>query len=270
MATPTLIGSRALHYWFSDFPLKQDADWDVISDKQIEGTEWHHPGFLNNASIAEVYESNHFLQLPCGTSVNVMRPEGLAIIKRSHLWRDLSFNKHVTHYHKYLKPYFKDNEIYQERLRLTKKEFPQGNPNLMQSKEDFFNDAVKKKYDHDYLHELVAFYDKPLYTRLLRQEGLAWCEKDKWNLLSEGDKLKCVVEEVQVIAIERFMIPTDWCYNSKRAYFKALQKVCTTLCSGWFRDFAIDNYPDIISLYDSTKFKQVQSTLEGEINVQYA
>jgi hypothetical protein len=33
--------------------------------------------------------------------------------------------------------------------------------------------------------------------------------------------------------------------------------VCTTLCSGWFRDYAIDNYPQLVSVFNKQKFDKV-------------
>ena len=262
-----LIGSRALNYWFDSVKISDSTDWDVISPEPIEGCEWHDPNLLNNKDIAN-YASSKLIELPNGSEARVVIPLGLTLIKRSHLWRNLSFQKHITHYHKQLAPYCKwdylDMEFLEKRIALTKEQFPQGNPNLMQSKEDFFDDAVPKVYDHDYLHELVAYYDKPLYTRLLRNTSLAWCERDKWNTLTNSDKALCVAEEVQVIAIERFLISKNWDYPCKLAYMKALEKVCTTLCSGWFRDFAIDNYPEILNLFGESRILRVKSILQKE------
>lgn len=266
-----LIGSRALAFWNPSLKLSEDTDWDVITDSYVPMEhpliEWHSADFLNNRDMME-YSSCCHVELPDGTVANVMNRMGLAIIKRSHLWRDLSFNKHITHYHKFglrkqfdgWSPHivFTDLEV---RTKLTKEAFPQGNPNLMQTKKDFFDDAVAKKYDHDYLHELVAFYEKPLYNNLLRNPDLAWCDEDKWNLLSHEDQVKCVAEETFVISIERFMVPNDWDYPSKLAYMKALRKVCTTLCSGWFRDFAIDYYPEVLSMYNHEVFNKVKGVL---------
>lgn len=262
-----LIGSRALNYWFDSVKISDDTDWDVISPEPIEGCEWHDPNLLNNKDVAN-YASSELIELPNGSEARVVIPLGLALIKRSHLWRNLSFQKHITHYHKQLAPYrtwdYLDMGFLETRIALTKKQFPQGNPNLMQSKEDFFDDAVTKVYDHDYLHELVAYYDKPLYTRLLRDTSLAWCEQGKWVTLTDKDKALCVAEEVQVIAIERFMIPNNWQYPYKLAYMKALEKVCTTLCSGWFRDYAIDHYPVILELFDKTRMTNIKSILQKE------
>lgn len=267
---PVLIGSRALQYWNPTLKLKDDADWDVISFKQHSGCEVHDPLFLNNMDMTDYALGHNIIILPDKTKALVMSPTGLAIIKRSHLHRDLNFDRHITMFHKFgLSEILKEkshssiaNADLQERIRLTKEAFPQRNPNLMQSKEDFFDDFVTRKYDHDYLHELVAFYDKPLYVSLLRDEKLAWCEQEKWYNLSHKDKVKCVAEETFVIAIERFMVPNNWNYPSKLAYIKALRKVCTTLCSGLFRDFAIDLYPEVMAEYRNSVFVNVKSKLE--------
>ena len=49
-------------------------------------------------------------------------------------------------------------------------------------------------------------------------------------------------------------------------YMKALKKVCTTLTSGWFRDFAIDHYPSVVRNFNKEKFNIVKAILEKEMN----
>lgn len=267
-----LIGSRALaltHQKFRpQFVCKPDSDWDIISYEKFEdpSIEVHDPSILLNDELSNFVTNSIMIEGKPVYSLNLM---GLAIVKRSHLWRDLSFDKHITMYHNWLAKHMPKKlhwayEYYKRRTEATMQMFSKGNPNLMQKKDDFFDDAVEKKYDHDHLHELFAYYDKPLYIRLLRNKELAWCDKDKWDYLSHQDKILCVAEETQVIAAERFCVPNEWKYNTKRAYFAALKKVCTTLTSGWFRDFAIDNYPEIISVYDPNKFEFVKKELENE------
>lgn len=262
-----LIGSRALERVQPQFTARHGTDWDIISYCEFDhpDIEVHDPDILYNSELENFVYDEIIIE---GRPVHILTSQGLAIVKRSHLWRDLSFDKHIAMYHRWLRPYLPTEgyayEYLKRRTEETHKMFPQGNPNLMQSKEDFFDDAVKKKYDHDYLHELFAFHDKPIYTRLLRNKELAWCDRDKWDALSFEDKVLCVTEETQVIAAERFCIPHDWEYNSKRAYYAALKKVCTTLCSGWFRDFAIDHYPEVIGQYDPLKFQFVKKELENE------
>jgi hypothetical protein len=265
-----LIGSRALHFWDSSFPLKEDSDWDVISGPPVDrpGFEWHHEDFLNNKDVATNYGSGFYITLG-DLKLEVCTLEGLAAIKRSHLWRDWFFDKHITQYHKHLRPYFKESQFYFDRIALTKEAFRQGNPSLKRTNKEFFDDPVKKVYDHDWLHELVAYEDAPMYTRLKRDDSLAWCEKDLWGQLDDTRKLRCVAEETYVIAIERFMVPNQWEFSPKQAYHTALKKVCTTLTSGWFRDYALDNYPEVMALFDIRKFSDVKDKIHAARHPKY-
>ena len=90
---------------------------------------------------------------------------------------------------------------------------------------------------------------------------LAWCDKDLWYTFTPEQKVKCIAEEVYVIATERFLVKSSWSFNPRAAYLKSLDKVCTTLCSGWFRDYAIDHYPEVMSLYNPVRFETVKQTL---------
>lgn len=231
-----LIGSRALNYWFPACKIKPETDWDVITDEDIYGIERHEPEFLNNADFEQFTDANHRV-LYRGYWLYVVSPEGLAIIKRSHLWRSLGFDKHITMYSRHLRDYFNaDSAVYKHRLELTKKAFPQPHPKLNVTVEKFFDDYVTKKYDHDWLHTLVAHEDKPVYRMMQRDTTKAWCERDMWEQLTQMRQINCVSEEAYVIALERFLVPNNWNYSPKVAYHKALNKICTTLCSGWFRD----------------------------------
>ncbi|POG71333.1 hypothetical protein GLOIN_2v1606934, partial [Rhizophagus irregularis DAOM 181602=DAOM 197198] len=50
-----------------------------------------------------------------------------------------------------------------------------------------------------------------------------------------------------VIALERYLIPMS-SKNQDTSYRSALVKICTSLTKGWFRQFAIDNYPRLSNL----------------------
>lgn len=263
-----LIGSRALNYWYPEVPINDSTDWDVISAEPLEGCEWHSLDTLNNAKVESLV---HFWTKPIefnGHLLHVAPPVVLYLIKRSHLHRELGWDKHITMFHKYLNKvtFLMNNEenFLAERTELTLKAYPQVKPNLNQLNEDFFDDAVTKKYNHDYLHELFAYEDKPMYTKLQTDPTKAWCHKNLWYNLKHQQKLQCVAEETMVIATERFLVPKNWEFPSKLAYMKALKKVCTTLTSGYFRSFAIDYYPEVISLYNPDKFQQVKQILSKE------
>ena len=269
-----LVGSRAIAHWNPYFKVRPDSDWDIIG-RSYENTfyryelgipdedriEWHDPNHLNNKDMIFIFE----------TGDRVCSPYGLAIMYRSHLHRDWNWDAHITKYHKFILPLLKSDlhlsdPILLDRIELTKKAYPQGNPNLMQSNEMFFDDPVKKVYDHDFLHELYAYEDRPMFEKLKHPEqfDLAWCAKDLWDELSHLQKLQCVAEESYVIATERFMVPNDWNYPTKKAFYFALKKVCTTLTSGWFRDFAVDNFPQVFELFDTSKMYLVQAHLESD------
>jgi hypothetical protein len=62
--------------------------------------------------------------------------------------------------------------------------------------------------------------------------------------------------------MERFLIRNNWNYSYKGAYYQAVKKVCTTLTSGWFRDFAIDNFPQVMDLFSVDKLNQLKGKLQ--------
>ena len=273
-----LIGSRAIKHWWDEFhpgqeafKVKEGTDWDIIGYPEQESLyrgllnipdtdriEWHNPEHLNNCILQTMFDID-----------NVCSLYGLAIIYRSHLHREYKWDAHIAKYHMFILPLIDNPDVLLrdpvllERILLTKKAYPQGNPNLNQSNMDFFDDNVVKVYDHDYIHELYAYEDRPMFERLKKPEKFdsAWCEKDLWLGLSDLQRLQCVAEETYVIATERFMVPKDWNFNPKQAYYMALKKVCTTLCSGWFRDYAIDNFPGVLNMYDPERFKMVKGKL---------
>jgi len=257
-----LIGSRAVH---EDILKRTPKDWDVIDTDAKEyrvdnlfgeRTEIYPGSFLNNDEICEEYKCCTPSRIN-GVKVYHIALKGLAILKRSHLHRPLNFPVHIRDYHniKEVCGEFneRDLEILSKRTKLTKKEFKDRTPSLNKSNEEFFDDYVKKYYIHDEIHEVVAYYERPLYERLKVDQSKALCQKDLWEQLSHEDKVKCVQEEAYVIALERFIIP-NWIeknknYPPKFAFHSALEKICTTLTSGYFRDFAIDNWP-VVSNYE--------------------
>lgn len=260
-----LVGSQALSILTDrKFRCKETSDWDVISESPIPGTEWHDPGIMCNRELAKNYSTDQTVDFN-GHTLHVMSMTGLAIMKRSHLWRTVGFDKHIIHYHKWLKPNTQftdtDLDLIGRRSDAHREMFGDRRPSLNMSVDEFFDDAVKKKYDHDRIHELVAFGDRPLYESLQRDSSKAWCERDLWDSLSYDLKLKCVAEEIMVIAIERFMIPSGWTHSPKSAYNKALTKVCTNLTSGWFRDFAIDNHRELFIMCPESRIMALKNVL---------
>lgn len=172
----------------------------------------------------------------------------LAGLKWAHLVRPIHWAKSIEDYH-WLKKYteFEPDEIFQ----LRRKEFEERSPtkvNLSSSNDMFFSKSagyVKRIYKHDDLHRATCYGAQPIFERIKQNKDRAAVSKELFFQLSSSDRLNCVREECYAIALERKLIPSKFAVPSTEAYSYALQKICTTLTTGWFRDFAIENYEEL-------------------------
>lgn len=139
-------------------------------------------------------------------------------------------------------------------------------PNLNQDKDGFFDTSVFKenpyKYDHDSLHEAVKLLDKPAYTYFL--DGPVKVSKQKFENLPRYTQLCSVFEESCVLALERAIIPHNT--SQDRAFQIALGKVCTSIASGWWREFAWENYKELVAMYRSHNVDLLKLLEEGVSN----
>lgn len=143
--------------------------------------------------------------------------------------------------------------------RREKETYNYEHPKLNVAKGDFFKgDGVIYTYDHDSIHEAVKLGERPAYTYFL--EGEVKVSKDKWDKLSNIIKIRAVLEECYVLALERAIIPfPDMNRNPRITFLMALEKVCTSITSGWFREYAYDNYVFAVQMYSGdyvTKFEE--------------
>lgn len=161
----------------------------------------------------------------------------------------------------------KFKEFYDTRYKET---YDYNHPNLNQNKQEFFTDEIPYVFDHDTdLHEAVKHLDKPAYRYYMQAGAEVMCDKEKFSNLSEFVRLLGVLEESYVLALERSVIP--YCTDPKKAFDIALEKVCTSITSGWFREFAWNNYYKVQSMYHESyveKFKNHVIKLHGEEYVQ--
>jgi len=114
---------------------------------------------------------------------------------------------------------------------------------LSQDKREFFNDHVTYIYDHDYLHELVAYPNDPTYRRCLKDGEEVLLDKDKFNILPVDDKISMFREEMAVIAIERWLVNPVWKgrFSVAQAHDLALKKTIVSLTKNWATDFIVTN-----------------------------
>lgn len=191
-----------------------------------------------------------------------------AILKRGHLHiarrRDEEWYKHISDYH-ILKNIYDLNQSHAQHLiklaiKTTNQRIKQSTPKLKGvTKDKFFDDYVKKYYIHDDLHKLVAYDKVPAYTKMQKDDTVE-CHKDLWNHMSYLEKCQAVSEEAIVICLERHMIPQAMENRIGKpmflAYKWAIMRICTTLCSGWFRDFAIENFFTVLNMYNEVKLNE--------------
>lgn len=116
------------------------------------------------------------------------------------------------------------------------------------SKNAFFNHkTVKYVYDHDTIHLAMKHLDKPAYEFF--KTGEVFCDKKSFFESDNIIRLYSVLEEIQVLAIERCVIHNPEC-DYKRSFDIAHQRVCTSISSGWWREFAYENYDAVQAMYE--------------------
>ncbi len=285
-----IVGSKALKYHFPNLNrevkdidiigTKGDIDYliEILCPERVVSTKWlttlfkikKKDSFFNTDNV-EILNSTGSRSLsmylkhrensePFLHGLRWASKEVLLSLKKSHINFPIKFNKHIIDYNILL------NELKEDKLRnITKLNFQETKerfgelktPSLKNKTTEFFGQSekfVKYFYVHDDLHKVMAHYNQPIYSDMQIDESNAWCEKSIWDGFEFDKKIKCVLEEAYVIALERKIIPMlngiSEPISSKSAFDWALMRICTTLCSGWFREFATDNWSKIVDQYD--------------------
>ncbi len=136
-------------------------------------------------------------------------------------------------------------------------------PKLNVMKKDFFRgDGVQYIYDHDCIHQAMAHFGAPAYTFYMKDGEEVKSDKAKFFALSEYVRLAGVLEEAQVLALERSQIPYRGKVDPRKSFDIALQKVCTSITGGWFREFAWENFAKVESMYDLSYADRFWSAVE--------
>lgn len=230
-----IIGSHAAKHWFSDFP-REPADIDCITSSPLPDTwlgkrvenfwdpsfpvEWNTPGLIANPSLLYTFKVSHSFWELHGTWAKHM--SDILFFQR----KGVEFNR----------------EVYDILLPVWKEKHGKKRTSLAQTKADFFNDAVKRIYDHDSIHDSVAYEDVPMYTRILQDGEEVAVDNAKFWDMSEADKFKTVREEIYATALERWVIPSNYRCSPRAAYAKALQRTVTSLFKGEWALYLVLNY----------------------------
>lgn len=307
-----IVGSKALTFNF-DMPNRRVKDTDIIGTyaeyellKSVLNPdtvkENDYTVSLHNITPSELYPDiqtrnveiflsdrsnslNKYLDFDnAHTGVKHASPEVLFSLKKSHIHFPIKFEKHIPDY-TFLFEHFNGIDKLSDITKLNFKETENRlgklrTPSLQKTVKSFFKQSdglVKSYFVHDDMHLAVAHYDKPLYQKMQYDLTLARCEKVLWENFSFEEKCKCVLEETMVISLERKILPmifgSEKYYSSMDALRWALMRVSTTLCSGWFREFATNNYfkileyanpeyvENFLGLFDKGKIKRIDREL---------
>ncbi|BAU40116.1 hypothetical protein [Ralstonia phage RSP15] len=139
-------------------------------------------------------------------------------------------------------------------------------PNLNTTKKDFFNTpGVEYTYEHDDIHKAIKHLKYPAYEYYKPDTNEVYCSQELFEKSPEHIKLLGVLEEVYVLALERSQIPypdTD----RRESLLIALEKVCTSITSGWFREYAWENYDKVKELFNENYVDRFwQAVKEGKV-----
>lgn len=226
-----LVGSQAMKMHRPDF--REPHDTDYFSDVRIDGAETFYHPYLEGWGWEPVATPDELYTIKVSHSywpnrwpkhvkdIVWMQNNGCELIPELH---DLLYLIWVEHYGR-------------KRARLRAGTKP----------EEFFTPTVDRKYDHDSVHASVAYYDEPLFNRILRDGEAVAVSEEKFKSLSHEDKLRLVREEVYATALERILIPDDYASSQLRAYRWALEKTITSFSKGWFPRWAVLHLNELIT-----------------------
>lgn len=138
-------------------------------------------------------------------------------------------------------------------------------PNLNVKSKDFFVSNVNYVYDHDSIHLAVKHLSVPAYTLYMEDNAEVQCSREKFFSQPRAVQFMGVLEESYVLALERSQIPNNFEVDPKRSFMMALEKVCTSITSGWFREFAWTNYDIIAQMYSDDYIQKFKTALEQGI-----
>ena len=232
-----LVGSKAAKIRIPTF--REGNDVDYWSLEKL----WNCDSSIIPKEIVPLFEHDSLVNR-CATL------NDLLTIKLSHLPYDIQWKKHLNDYLVFKKHGAQINQALYVALQ-QHWESVHGNKSflsLYRTKDNFFDDYVEKEQEHDYLHELVAYPDKPVYSRCLQEGQEVMIDWDKFLAMPFEQQVKMFREEINVIATERWLLPTkdSGKITFREAYSKSLHKTVTALTKGKASRFLCENIEEFI------------------------
>jgi len=209
---------------------------DSSNDQEIEHLSYADPDLLYAIKMSHRYKKNSVHFLKTMNDIHLLRSYGAMIT-------------------------IENESFYKLRQKET---YNYGHPKLNVTKDGFFTgDGVEYKYDHDSIHLSMMHLDRPAYEMYKIPGEEVLCSKELFEQLPHLYKLYGVLEESYVLALERSQIPFGTRVKAFDSFQMALQKVCTSITSGWFREFAWENYHEVMLNYDKTYVDRFWAAVES-------
>lgn len=228
----TLIGSRAIKYWFPDFRDVSDADWDYQSPTDA--------GIY--PPVTDKYDIFIDPRLGQWEWGDIATPDELYTMKISHGYWDINgtWAKHAADIVFLQRKGAKFiPELHDLLLGIWKERYRKNPISLNKSADEFFTDHVPYVYVHDTVHESVAYHERPWYESYLKDGSDVMVDNAKFWALPLESQLEAVREEIYVIALERVLIPNDFKKSPGLAYRWALRRVATSLFKNKWATFVL-------------------------------
>lgn len=244
-----IYGSYAIAHWFDDY-YKTPKDIDVVlyKDSLLDNT------FLNNlkketklpVEITKQDEGFFFDIFKDDTENYILNPKGLLTVKMSHAMYDYNLTKTLDDIIFLQKKGVKYDKEKLETLRLHWKDRYSSLREKMdfnKSPDEFFNSAVTRYVNHDELHEYLKLGQIPAYKKIVVDDSTVKVSKDKFFQLSKQEQIHTFIEEIAVLACERYYS----ILNPNEAFINASQDFITRMTSGWYNIFILENLQEIFN-----------------------
>lgn len=139
-------------------------------------------------------------------------------------------------------------------------------PKLDVKKDEFFKgDGVTYVYDHDSVHEAMKHLERPAYAYFKPADREVLCDKEMFFAADERVRLYSVLEEAQVLALERSQIPHPGVWSLEKSFRYALMKVCTSITSGWWREWAWEHHDQVAAMYEPDYVERFWRAVEAGV-----
>lgn len=220
------------------------------------------PGSTGARLAAECTAGAERADIESVAQAKVLTPPFVRAMERAALYYPVRWERHADAYHQLKARQLQESpdicaqvqaarvaelqERYRHRFNATTK-------SLMMKNEEFFARypyAFLRVYRHDDLHVATAYGQTPLYEQLKNDQSLAYVPRRNFDQRAPRDQIRVVQEEGYAIALERVVIPSlefGLPYDPVDAFRFAVRRICTNLTRGWFRDFAIEHQPEVVS-----------------------